>query len=249
MRNDAHDLVNDADLAEDFYGMSLSRWLTDHVEKFGVVYSRLWDNANNVAEHASLSDWGGVAVMQGYDVAGVEWLADLPCPTQGVEDEPNHGGHTCTWLSKLAESQNLQDALLGLADRSRDGGSEHVTDGDGWLFMDDTLWFDPTNDAVRGIVEGFEFSDVIESDRFSELESEYVSEIGFPNWWDIFRSDFDDTVSEDRASTVYLDQVTNDCTQCYVSSTVAEIIGDQAKQCECKTWTANSRTVCEFCED
>lgn len=248
MRNDAHDLVNDADLAEDFYGMSLSRWLTDHVEKFGVVYSRLWDNANNVAEHASLSDWGGVAVMQGYDSAGVEWLADLPCPSQGVTDEPNHYGHTCQWIAKLATSHDLHAALLGLADRTREDSSS-VTDGDGWLFMDDTLWFDPTNEAVARVVEGFEFSDASMGDTLSELESEYVSEVGFPNWWDLFSRDFDDTVSEDEARTVYLETVTNDCTQCYVSSTPAEIIGDQAKQCECGTWTRKDRNVCEYCED
>lgn len=246
--NAAHALVSNETLSEDFYGMSLSRWLTDNVEKYGSRYAGLWAETVNVAEHASLDGWGGVAVAQEYTRSGSLWKMSLTCPSVGVEDEPNHGRHTCEWISELAATRSIHDALMGLDDRS---GTDNRTrtEGPGWLFADDTLWFDPTNARVRAAVERFEFEDsTVHEDYITELEAEYIRQVSWPSWLDMHENDMDSTVDRDRLYETFVDYETSPCTQCHVSTKphhVADQIMRTCRQDHCHVWTDSRREVCE----
>lgn len=249
--NSAHTLVDDRELFEDFFGVNLSRWLADSASRHGRAHAGLWSNTGNAAEHASLDGWGGLSVAQAYTRSGSVWTMPLTCPSVTVEDEPDHGRHTCEWVSELAATHHLHDTLMALEDRS---GSDNrsQTQGPGWLFADDTLWFDPTNHQVREVVERFEFAELgTHEDYITELEGEYVRQVSWPQWLDMYEAVLDSTVDRDRLFEAFTDHTTNGCTQCYVSTKPGEIAGEIMRMCgtdNCDVWTAARRSVCEYDE-
>lgn len=243
-----HAIVANQNAFHDFE-MSVSLFLVKQ------IYDRrdwvLWSAVDSVA-YGICDQWGGMSVFREYDRVGVAQVAYLPDPDTVVEDEPNHGGHTCSWLASLAYAQVLQNALLALSDRSREGGSESVTEGDGWCFYDDRLFFDPLNEAVHKVIEQLELPDYVTGvyeDRLSELESEYVTDVAWPAWWDMHENAIDGTVDKERTEQAFLDYETSGCTQCHTSTEPETVFEDIAHECpECgDTWTDKSRSKCEYC--
>ena len=252
-----HTLVTDDELSEDMYGMSLSTWLTDRVDMYGTDYSvrysvaELWDATAFVAEHAALSNWGGVAVMLAHDREGVVIPKIVESPEQDVHDEPNHGSHTCTWLSSLATGKALRAALLALEDKTpEDNGS--CVESEGWIFSDQKLFFDPTDHAVRKVVERHENVKELTFyvDEIHELEAEYIKEITWPDWWGVFKDVFDETITMEMVRPVFLEYEISPCPQCYVAARPESCRPEGASKCvEClyPTYTMHTDAVCDYC--
>lgn len=246
----AHTLHNSATNLEEF-GMRLSAFLDVQVYKAGWGARELFDAVTAVSEGV-YDQWTGMSVLREYGRDGKAVVAYVPDPTTSVEDEPNHGGHTCVWLSALAYSQNLQSELLALSDRTREGGSEHVVEGDGWCFYDDRLFFDPANRNVRRVINRMElpayYGDVVE-DRLCSLEDEYVRSVSWPSWWDLFKMEFDDTIDKGRVEQSYLEYESSACGQCFTTTRPEHVLDGIAVKCvECgDTWTDKGRNKCEYC--
>lgn len=255
--SDMHNLVTDDDLSEDMFGVRLSAWLTDRVDSYGTDYSarysvaKLWDAVAFAAEHAALSKWPGVGVMLDHDWFGVVIPKIVESPEQDVHDEPNHGYHTCTWLARLAMGKSIQADLLALEDRTPEDSGDNV-EGEGWLFSEGMLFFNPMNLAVRKIVEWHEGVEELAfyEDGISALEAEYLNEITWPHWWDIFKNEFDETITEEMIRPKFLEYETSPCVQCYVTTrpeTYKPEGADACVKCVNTTYTMHTDAVCSYC--
>ena len=252
-KNEAHDLVIDEDTAEDFFGMNLSDYLNGLATSY-LTPTGVWDDMHTVAEHASIAEWAGVAVMMGYDKSGVVVAERLVDPTSGVDDAP-HYEHACEWLVDLSNARAMRRMLLSLEDKTEED-NENLCEGNGWLFWENKLWFDPTNEAVRSIIESCEvaLSDypLIGEDRHSELEHEYL-EMMAESQWSLWSGCCDDTIDEDEVKQAFIDTNSegNRCDLCGFSADMDDVIRGMYHECGCDDFTADTNDdgegECESC--
>lgn len=256
-KNDLHDLVIDESTAVDFHGSALSKYLNDLVNGWQTPAS-VWDDINTVAEHGHTACWSGVAVMMGTDTAGVDTARRLVDPTAEVGDYPDYE-HVCTWLVDLSNARALREILLNLEDKTEEDNT-NACEGDGWLFWENRLWFDPENAGVRNVIEAYEIAlndcSIINDERHSEIEREHL-EIVADIEWSALQRHCDDTVSEEDVFDVFRENNSTGCERCGLSMSMENAIKENHGQCACGDYTANidddgnedGEPECESCRE
>ncbi len=241
-KNEAHDLVVCEETAEDFFGMNLSDYLNGLANGISTPAS-VWDDIVNAAEHASIAEWEGLAVMMGFDEAGVTTPRRLVDPTSGVDDALDYE-HACKWLVDLSNAQAMRRMLLSLEDKTEED-NENLCEGVGWLFWENQLWFDPTNEAVRSIVESCEvaLSDypLVGEEKHSELEQEYMEMVAEAEW-SVWSSYCDDSIDEDEVKQAFIDTNNegNRCDSCGFNTGMYDVIRGMYHECGCNDFTADT---------
>jgi hypothetical protein len=254
-QNENHDVVRCDETAEDFFGMHFSDYLNGVVTSY-LTSASYWNDVVNVAEHAEIAEWDAVAVMLGYDVAGVMAGKRLVDPTADVDDAPDYEHH-CRWLVDLSNARVMRRLLLSLEDKTEED-NESLCEGNGWLFWENQLWFDPINEAVRSIVESCEvaLSDypLIGEDHHSVLEHEYLDMTAEAQWSEWSRY-CDDSIDEDEVKNKFIDDNRDGslCPSCGFTTDMDDVIRELYGECGCNEFTANTNDEgepeCEGCRE
>lgn len=254
-KNEAHNLVICEETAEDFFGMHFSDFLNALANSVYTPTS-VWSDIVSAADHASTAKWKGLAVMMGFDEAGMITPKRLVDPTSEVADAP-HYEHACKWLMDLSNAQVMRRMLLSLEDKTEED-NENLCEGDGWLFWENKLWFDPTNTNVRSYVETCELAlsdyPLIGEDRHSELEHEYL-EMMAEAQWSLWSRHCDDSIDEDEVKQAYIDENIKGsrCDLCGFNTGMDDVIRKMHHECGCGDFTANTNDddegECESCRE
>ena len=254
-KNEAHDLVVCEETAEDFFGMNLSDYLNGLANGISTPAS-VWNDIVNAAEHASIAEWEGLAVMMGFDEAGVTTPRRLVDPTADVDDIPDYE-HACKWLVDLSNAQAMRRILLSFEDKTEED-NENLCEGDGWLFWENKLWFDPTNSNVRSFVETCEIAlsdyPLVGEDKHSELEQEYMEMMAEAEW-SVWSRYCDDSIDEDEVKQAFIDTNNegNRCDRCGFSADMDDVIRGMYHECGCNDFTADTNDdgegECKSCRE
>lgn len=254
-QNENHDVVRCDETAEDFFGMHFSYYLNGVATSYLTSVS-YWNDVHNVAEHAEIAKWGAVAVMLGYDNAGVMTGKRMIDPTADVDDAPDYEHH-CRWLVDLSNARVMRRMLLSLEDKTEED-NESLCEGNGWLFWENQLWFDPTNEAVRSIVESCEvaLSDypLIGEDHHSVLEHEYL-DMTAEAQWSLWSRYCDDSIDEDEVKNKFVDDNRDGslCLSCGFTTDMDDVIRELYGECGCNEFTADTNDEgepeCEGCRE
>lgn len=241
-QNENHDVVRCDETAEDFFGMHFSYYLNGVVTSY-LTSASVWNDVVNVAEHAEIAKWDAVAVMLGYDNAGVMTGKRLVDPTADVDDAPDYEHH-CRWLVDLSNARVMRRMLLSLEDKTEED-NENLCEGNGWLFWENQLWFDPTNEAVRSIVESCEIAlsdyPLVGEDHHSVLEHEYLDMMAEAQWSEWSRY-CDDSIDEDEVKNKFIDDNRDGslCPSCGFTTDMDDAIRELYGECGCNEFTADT---------
>lgn len=210
------------------------------------------ENVFDVLEHAHIHGWDAVSVMLGVDRDGATVPAWMESPEQNVCDDAPAGVELCTWLTSLAQARVIRDELLALVDKTGEDNEDAVS-GDGWLFHDGHLFFDPGTPHVLDTVHRFEnvYELAFYEDAISELEREYNEQVSWPAFWERANNEYDETITEESIRVLFLEGETTPCSHCMVESRPDAYLPTGANRCvECvnPTYTMNTSKVCGYCE-